>query len=101
MDNKASHAAFGTSGLFPETEGFACAIMVQAIATKNYLKFIVKDGTSEQDPPTSAGLTNKTIPCNRPDITLMDKVANSTLPNIQNFQQALQEKLSKYETEVA
>ncbi|KAL0280008.1 UNVERIFIED_CONTAM: hypothetical protein PYX00_001436 [Menopon gallinae] len=47
MDNKASHAAFGTSGLFPETEGFACTIMDQTIATKNYLKFIVKDGTSD------------------------------------------------------
>ncbi|KAL0280009.1 UNVERIFIED_CONTAM: hypothetical protein PYX00_001437 [Menopon gallinae] len=48
-------------------------------------------------------LTDKTIPCNRPD---MDKVANFILLthmavlNIQNFQ-ALQEKLSKYETEVA
>ncbi|KAL0266343.1 UNVERIFIED_CONTAM: hypothetical protein PYX00_008916 [Menopon gallinae] len=36
-----------SSGLFPETEGFACAIMDQVLATKNYLKFIVKDGTHD------------------------------------------------------
>ncbi|KAL0274582.1 UNVERIFIED_CONTAM: hypothetical protein PYX00_002681 [Menopon gallinae] len=172
IDKEASHAWLGTSGLFPETEGFVCAIMDQVIATKNYLKFIVKDGTqddrcrrclqapetiqhvigscpklsqtdykhrhdqvakivhqklalkygllSEQKPyykyrPETvlenethkllwdrAILTDKTTPCNRPDITLVDKAAKTTLlidiavPNTHNLQQAHQEKLSKY-----
>ena len=32
-------------GLFPETQGFVCAIQDQVVNTKNYRKFIIKDGT--------------------------------------------------------
>jgi hypothetical protein len=45
VNKTASHAWITRSDIFPETEGFMCAIMDQAISTNNYKKYILKDNT--------------------------------------------------------
>lgn len=45
IDIKASNAWLTNGDLFPETEGFMCAIQDQVINTPNYKKYIIKDGT--------------------------------------------------------
>jgi hypothetical protein len=49
IDKNGSHAWLTQSDIFPETEGFMCAIMDQAIATNNYRKYILKDNTEDTD----------------------------------------------------
>lgn len=45
VDKNASNVWLTCGKLFPETEGFMCAIQDQVICTKNYKKYIIKDGT--------------------------------------------------------
>lgn len=49
VDKAASNYWLTHGDLFPETEGFVMAIQDQVIATKNYLKFIVKDTNTPSD----------------------------------------------------
>lgn len=43
INKDASLAWLNNSGIFAETEGFACAIQDQVIPTKSYLKYIIKE----------------------------------------------------------
>lgn len=45
IDRLASNTWLTQGQLFPETEGFMCAIQDQVICTKNYRKHIIRDGT--------------------------------------------------------
>lgn len=45
IDKELTYAWLKDGYLFPETEGFVLAIQDQVIATKNYKKYIIKDGT--------------------------------------------------------
>lgn len=45
IDKQATIAWLSLGNLFPETEGFMCAIQDQVIPTRSYLKYIVKDPT--------------------------------------------------------
>jgi hypothetical protein len=49
INKNGSHAWLTQSDIFPETEGFVCAIMNQVIATNNYRKYILKDTTADTD----------------------------------------------------
>ncbi|CAH1108044.1 unnamed protein product [Psylliodes chrysocephalus] len=44
IDKTATLSWLTRGGIFPETEGFLCAIQDQIIPTRSYLKYIVKDG---------------------------------------------------------
>lgn len=46
VDSLASNAWLTCGTLFPETEGFMCAIQDQVINTRNYKKYIIRDGTT-------------------------------------------------------
>jgi hypothetical protein len=60
VDKQASLKWLHDGMLFPETEGFLIAIQDQVIATKNYKKYIMKDGTTD-DKCRKCGVTNETI----------------------------------------
>lgn len=47
VDGKASLHWLRFGDLFGETEGFVCAIQDQVIKTRNYRKYIIKDGTQD------------------------------------------------------
>lgn len=49
VDTLASNYWLVSGQLFPETEGFVMAIQDQVIASRNYLKYIVKDTIIEND----------------------------------------------------
>ena len=49
VDREASNYWLTSGQLFPETEGFMLAIQDQVIATRNYLKYFVKDPTVQND----------------------------------------------------
>lgn len=177
VDQDASNYWLTRGDLFPETEGFIMAIQDQVIATRNYLKYIVKDASvaddrcrrclraSETIQHITAGctslahteylhrhncvgkiihlklaqlhqlaenttpyyqytpdnvlenenfrlywdrtvLTDRTMPSNRPDIILVNKIQKKTflidiaVPNSNNIQETIHNKLAKY-TELA
>ena len=60
VDEEASNAWLQNGGIFLETEGFMVAIQDQVIATKNYLKHIVK-AEVETDKCRRCQLTSETI----------------------------------------
>lgn len=45
IDRKATNGWLLHGNIFPETEGFLCAIQDQIVPTKSYLKYIIKDPT--------------------------------------------------------
>jgi hypothetical protein len=47
--------------LFPETEGFIIAIQDQVVATRNYLKYIVKDPNTSDDKCRRCGTMQETV----------------------------------------
>lgn len=49
ISKQLSYKFLKSGQLFPETEGFILAIQDQVIATRNYKKFIIKDGTVNDD----------------------------------------------------
>jgi hypothetical protein len=49
IDKNGLHAWLTQSDIFPDTEGFICAIMDQVITTNNYRKYILKDNTADTD----------------------------------------------------
>ena len=61
VDGKASNYWLTHGDLFPETEGFVIAIQDQVIATKNYLKYIIKDPNVTDDRCRMCGGMSETI----------------------------------------
>lgn len=60
--NKRASVAWLTAGnIFPETEGFLCAIQDQVMATRSYLKYIVKDPAINTTNCRMCGEGNETI----------------------------------------
>ena len=60
VDKAASLAWLTEGSLFPETEGFMIAIQDQVVPTKNYRRYIIKDGTVD-DRCRRCGVASETI----------------------------------------
>lgn len=61
VDKIASNYWLSHGDLFPETEGFVMAIQDQVVATKNYMKFIVKDKNTPNDTCRQCSAAPETI----------------------------------------
>lgn len=61
VDSLWSHKWLSIGYLFPETEGFMVAIQDQVVATRNYLKYIVKDPNVTNDSCRVCSLQQETI----------------------------------------
>lgn len=61
VDQEMSNRWLGESGLFAETEGFMLAIQDEVIATRNHIKYIIKDSNAPEDRCRRCGSTGETI----------------------------------------
>ncbi|KAL1446790.1 hypothetical protein WDU94_005582 [Cyamophila willieti] len=61
VDKEMSNRWLGDSGIFAETEGFMLAIQDEIIATRNHLKYIIKDPHTPEDRCRRCGGPGETI----------------------------------------
>jgi hypothetical protein len=61
VDRKASLMWLTDGYLYPETEGFMIAIQDGVIKTRNYVKYIIRDDTMQEDKCRMCGKTGETI----------------------------------------